>query len=100
MVDYQHVIGVHADVSRRNKRKWMVVEEPCFSKSLLLPVSNDWIIKTNLELLSIIIIIITFLLMLLLIFQEKGGFMDGDQEDVMILVPPLFSPKDVPETLV
>ncbi|XP_062170163.1 uncharacterized protein LOC133875905 [Alnus glutinosa] len=31
---------------------------------------------------------------------EKGGLMDVDQEDVMILLPPLFSPKDVPENLV
>ncbi|KAL2514580.1 Transcription factor IIIC [Forsythia ovata] len=28
---------------------------------------------------------------------EKGGLMDVDQEDLMILVPPLFSIKDVPE---
>ncbi|KAB1218180.1 General transcription factor 3C polypeptide 5 [Morella rubra] len=31
---------------------------------------------------------------------EKGGLMDVDQEDVMILLPPLFSLKDVPENLV
>ncbi|XP_015901601.2 uncharacterized protein LOC107434631 isoform X1 [Ziziphus jujuba] len=61
MVDYQHVIGVHADVSRRKKRSWMEMEEPHF---------------------------------------KKGGLLDGDQEDVMILVPPIFSPKDVPENLV
>ncbi|KAL2507180.1 Transcription factor IIIC [Forsythia ovata] len=57
MVDYQHVLAVHADVARRRKRKWAEVE-PQF---------------------------------------EKGGLMDVDQEDLMILVPPLFSIKDVPE---
>uniref|UniRef100_A0A5B7B3E5 General transcription factor 3C polypeptide 5-like n=1 Tax=Davidia involucrata TaxID=16924 RepID=A0A5B7B3E5_DAVIN len=30
----------------------------------------------------------------------KFGLMDVDQEDLMILVPPLFSPKDVPEKVV
>uniref|UniRef100_A0A2N9E158 Transcription factor IIIC subunit 5 HTH domain-containing protein n=1 Tax=Fagus sylvatica TaxID=28930 RepID=A0A2N9E158_FAGSY len=30
----------------------------------------------------------------------KGGLMDVDHEDVMILLPPLFSLKDVPENLV
>ncbi|KAK9288664.1 hypothetical protein L1049_017125 [Liquidambar formosana] len=59
MVDYQHVLAVHADVARRKKRNWADVE-PHF---------------------------------------EKGGLMDVDQDDLMILVPPLFSPKDVPEKL-
>ncbi|XP_021274491.1 general transcription factor 3C polypeptide 5-like isoform X2 [Herrania umbratica] len=31
---------------------------------------------------------------------EKGGFMDVDQEDVMMILPPLFSPKDMPENIV
>ncbi|KAK8283903.1 hypothetical protein V6Z12_D08G124500 [Gossypium hirsutum] len=31
---------------------------------------------------------------------EKGGFMDVDQEDVMMILPPLFSPKDMPENVV
>lgn len=31
---------------------------------------------------------------------EKGGLMDVDQEDVMIITPPLFSPKDVPDSVV
>ncbi|XP_039045323.1 transcription factor tau subunit sfc1-like, partial [Hibiscus syriacus] len=31
---------------------------------------------------------------------EKGGFMDVDQEDVMMILPPLFSPKDIPENVV
>ncbi|XP_077238387.1 uncharacterized protein LOC143879737 [Tasmannia lanceolata] len=60
MVDYQHVLAVHADVARRKKRHWADVE-PYF---------------------------------------EKGGLMDIDQEDLMMLVPPLFSPKDIPENLV
>ncbi|KAL6952884.1 hypothetical protein U1Q18_044078 [Sarracenia purpurea var. burkii] len=60
MVDYQHVLAVHADVARRKKRKWADME-PQFG---------------------------------------KGGFIDIDQEDLMILVPPLFSIKDVPERVV
>ncbi|KAL2348666.1 hypothetical protein Fmac_002666 [Flemingia macrophylla] len=31
---------------------------------------------------------------------DKGGFIDLDHEDVMIIVPPLFAPKDMPENLV
>ncbi|KAL3533545.1 hypothetical protein ACH5RR_007066 [Cinchona calisaya] len=54
MVDYQHVLAVHADVARRKKRSWAEF--------------------------------------------EKGGLMD--QEDLMILVPPLFSLKDMPEKVV
>ncbi|KAG6732938.1 hypothetical protein I3843_01G194500 [Carya illinoinensis] len=61
MVDYQHVVAVHADVAkRRKKRNWAEMEDPHF---------------------------------------EKGGLMDVDQEDVMILLPPLFSLKDMPENL-
>ncbi|WOH07919.1 hypothetical protein DCAR_0727354 [Daucus carota subsp. sativus] len=60
MADYQHVLAVHADVSRRKKRNWADVD-PQF---------------------------------------EKRGLLDVDQEDLMILVPPLFSPKDMPEKLV
>ncbi|KAK6126989.1 hypothetical protein DH2020_039269 [Rehmannia glutinosa] len=33
-------------------------------------------------------------------FNEKGGLMDVDQDDLMILVPPLFSTKDLPERIV
>ena len=44
-------------------------------------------------LLVIITILITFV-------SEKSGCMDVDEEDVMILVPPLFAPKDIPESLV
>ncbi|KAF3954974.1 hypothetical protein CMV_019755 [Castanea mollissima] len=61
MVDYQHVVAVHADAARRKKRNWAEVEEPHF---------------------------------------DKGGLMDVDHEDVMILLPLLFSPKDVPENIV
>lgn len=60
MADYQHVLAVHADISRRKKRKWADVD-PQF---------------------------------------EKRGLLDVDQEDLMMLVPPLFSPKDMPEKLV
>ncbi|KAJ9550194.1 hypothetical protein OSB04_014239 [Centaurea solstitialis] len=55
MVDYQHVLAVHADVVRRKKRNWADVE-PQF---------------------------------------EKRGLIDADQEDLMILLPPLFSVKNI-----
>ncbi|XP_021626776.1 general transcription factor 3C polypeptide 5 isoform X4 [Manihot esculenta] len=61
MVDYQHVVAVHADAARRKKRNWTEMEEPHF---------------------------------------EKAGLMDFDQEDVMILLPPLFTTKDFPVNLV
>ncbi|KAF7801350.1 general transcription factor 3C polypeptide 5-like isoform X1 [Senna tora] len=60
MVDYQHVLPVHADIAQRKKRNWSEYEEPHF---------------------------------------EKGGLLGVDQEDVMIILPPLFSPKDAPEHL-
>ncbi|XP_006350005.1 general transcription factor 3C polypeptide 5-like isoform X3 [Solanum tuberosum] len=60
MVDYQHVLAVHADDARRKKRQWAEVE-PKF---------------------------------------EKGGLMDVDQEDLMILLPPLFASKDMPDNIV
>eukprot|EP00268_Persea_americana_P057617 TRINITY_DN6909_c1_g2_i9.p1 TRINITY_DN6909_c1_g2~~TRINITY_DN6909_c1_g2_i9.p1 ORF type:complete len:601 (+),score=127.53 TRINITY_DN6909_c1_g2_i9:334-2136(+) len=60
MVDYQHVLAVHADVARKRKRQWTEVET----------------------------------------HFEKGGLMDIDQEDLMFLVPPLFTSKDMPENLV
>ncbi|XP_071701308.1 uncharacterized protein [Rutidosis leptorrhynchoides] len=60
MVDYQHVLAVHADVARKKKRNWADVE-PHF---------------------------------------EKRGLIDADQEDLMILLPPLFSIKNIPENVV
>ncbi|XP_073151523.1 uncharacterized protein [Henckelia pumila] len=60
MVDYQHVLAVHADNARRKKRNWDEVE-PQF---------------------------------------RKGGLLDVDNEDLMILVPPFFSSKDLPEKVV
>ncbi|PIA40884.1 hypothetical protein AQUCO_02400147v1 [Aquilegia coerulea] len=61
MVDYQHVVAVHAHAGKnKNKRRDRAEVEP---------------------------------------YSEKGP-MDIDQEDLMILVPPLFSPKDVPEKIV
>ncbi|KAL6532781.1 hypothetical protein OROGR_013741 [Orobanche gracilis] len=57
MVDYQHVLAVHADATRRKKRSWAEVEPQ----------------------------------------SDKVGLLDVNQEDLMILVPPLFSTKDLPE---
>uniref|UniRef100_A0A2P2LEA2 General transcription factor 3C polypeptide 5-like n=1 Tax=Rhizophora mucronata TaxID=61149 RepID=A0A2P2LEA2_RHIMU len=57
MVDYQHVIAVHADAARRKKMDRLEME------------------------------------------NERAGLMDLDQDDLMILVPPLFSLKDIPENL-
>ncbi|VFQ75586.1 unnamed protein product [Cuscuta campestris] len=60
MVDYQHVIAVHADVARRKKRKWDELEPSL----------------------------------------EKSSLIDVEQDDLMILVPQLFSMKDMPENIV
>lgn len=35
-----------------------------------------------------------------LLVVEKGGLMDVDQEDLMILLPSLFSSKDMPDNIV
>ncbi|PIN21879.1 RNA polymerase III transcription factor (TF)IIIC subunit [Handroanthus impetiginosus] len=56
LVDYQHVVAVHADLTRRKKRTWSEIEP-----------------------------------------HDEGGLLDVDQEDLLILVPPLFSLKDLPE---
>ena len=32
--------------------------------------------------------------------SDSGGFMDVEQEDILLLPPPLFSVKDMPEELV
>lgn len=37
MVDYQHVVAVHADAARRKKRNWTEMEEPHFGKSFCVP---------------------------------------------------------------
>ncbi|KAF6142370.1 hypothetical protein GIB67_023395 [Kingdonia uniflora] len=55
MVDYQHVVAVHADVAKRKRHRAEV--EPHLG---------------------------------------KGGLMEIDEEDLMVLVPQLFSPKDSP----
>ncbi|GER27790.1 transcription factor IIIC [Striga asiatica] len=60
MVDYQHVLAVHAGVTRRKKRDWAEVEAQL----------------------------------------EEVGLLDVNQDDLMILVPPLFSKKDLPEKVV
>lgn len=60
MVDYQHVIAVHADVARRKRGKLAEAKEPF----------------------------------------DKGDLGYEGDENLMMLVPPLFSLKDVPENLV
>ncbi|TYK28875.1 general transcription factor 3C polypeptide 5-like isoform X1 [Cucumis melo var. makuwa] len=62
MVDYQHVVAVHADATWRKKGNWAEMHEPRLGKG--------------------------------------NNAVDVDKEDTMILVPPLFSIKDVPENLV
>ncbi|XP_021774749.1 general transcription factor 3C polypeptide 5-like isoform X2 [Chenopodium quinoa] len=59
MVDYQHVLAVHADAAQR-KGSYNEVKGPF----------------------------------------EKGDLGDADDENLMMLVPPLFSLKDVPENIV
>lgn len=61
MVDYQHVVAIHADAIRRKRGNWAEMLKPCLG---------------------------------------KGNTVDVDKEDTMILVPPLFAIKDVPENLV
>lgn len=60
MVDYQHVLAVHADATRKRKRNLADVEPE----------------------------------------SEKGDPVDVDQDDLMILVPPLFSLKDLPQKII
>lgn len=63
MVDYQHVVAVHADVSRRKKRNWMEVEDPPISKFLFFSVSYAWIMKINLKLLNIDILVVVIVIL-------------------------------------
>ncbi|KAG2302397.1 hypothetical protein Bca52824_031048 [Brassica carinata] len=60
MVDYQHVIPIHANVAQQRKRKWMEVK----------PLAGN------------------------------DGLMDMADEDVMMLLPQFFAPKDMPDNLV
>ncbi|KAF8097117.1 hypothetical protein N665_0294s0023 [Sinapis alba] len=60
MVDYQHVIPIHADVAQQRKRKWMEVN----------PLAGN------------------------------DDLMDMADEDVMMLLPQFFAPKDMPDNLV
>ncbi|KAH0900102.1 hypothetical protein HID58_049670 [Brassica napus] len=60
MVDYQHVIPIHADVAHQRKRKWMEVK----------PLAGN------------------------------DDLMDMADEDVMMLLPQFFAPKDMPDNLV
>ncbi|KAI4332044.1 hypothetical protein L6164_016985 [Bauhinia variegata] len=41
MVDYQHVLPVHADIARRKKRNWLELEEPHFEKGGLMGVDQE-----------------------------------------------------------
>ncbi|GMH29693.1 hypothetical protein Nepgr_031536 [Nepenthes gracilis] len=61
MVDYQHVLAVHADAGRRKRKSWAEVEGPA---------------------------------------TEKGDLGNLGNDNLMILVPQLFSLKDIPENLV
>ncbi|KAG5569285.1 hypothetical protein H5410_059051 [Solanum commersonii] len=89
MVDYQHVLAVHADDARRKKRQWAEVE-PKFGQ----PFSHYF---CNLKMWKFSVLIPNFLSLLLV---EKGGLMDVDQEDLMILLPSLFASKDMPDNIV
>lgn len=59
MADYQFVVAVHADSSKRKKRK---------------AADQSWV-------------------------NAKGSDLDNDNGEMMILVPPLFSVKDLPEDI-
>lgn len=96
MADYQHVVAVHADVARRKKRNWTEVEEPQFGEAFIFLFSlllEKWHVKYHVWFVFPIKIIYSQL-------SEKGGLIDLDEDDVMMILPPLFAPKDVPENLV
>lgn len=47
-----------------------------------------------------IFLLFVIILVVIVLVLEKNGLMDVDEDDVMMLVPPLFAPKDFPENLV
>lgn len=87
MVDYQHVLAVHADATRKRKRNLADVEPE--SGQLLL----------DIDFFSRIGVALPCLTFFFVLFIEKGDPVDVDQDDLMILVPPLFSLKDLPQKI-
>lgn len=65
MVDYQHVVAVHADDSCGKKRNWIEMEDPHFSK--YLPLFLIWIMKVIWQLLDIDIVFVV-----VVIFYREG----------------------------
>ncbi|PPE02926.1 hypothetical protein GOBAR_DD00048 [Gossypium barbadense] len=92
MADYQHVLPVHANAARKRKGNWVEAEETSFGEAFMVIASTC----SCSEIMLCLISLFTFVNCL----TEKGGFMDVDQEDVMMILPPLFSPKDMPENVV
>lgn len=86
MADYQHVVNVHADVARTKKRNWSHVEEPpvsgkssltCLIDVVLLYIDSNFVIT----------------------FTGNSRVKKMEEDDVMMLLPPMFAPKDFPENL-
>ncbi|MFQ6626297.1 hypothetical protein Gotur_005455 [Gossypium turneri] len=92
IADYQHVLPVHANAARKRKGNWVEAEETSFGEAFMVIASTC----SCSEIMFCLISLFTFVNCL----TEKGGFMDVDQEDVMMILPPLFSPKDMPENVV
>lgn len=95
MADYQHVVAVHADMSRSKKRKWSEVEQHFGEISLsCYSFQYNWLLFCNMLLFPNVFLI------LVMDIVEKTGLIDMDNEDLMLLVPQFFSAKDKPTTLV
>jgi len=88
MADYQYVVPVHADVAKRKKRNWSEPEETHLGDFFIFFSMFEVCLKemsvSDLCLYSLI---------------AKSGRIDVDHEDIMIIVPPIFAPKDMPEDL-
>lgn len=93
MSDYQHVIPVHADVARGKKRNWSELEEMHF---------GDYLFRCFLyfDLMFEVCLMAILRVSCLHSLTDEGDLMYVDHGDVMIIVPPIFAPKDVPENLV
>ncbi|GAB4825768.1 hypothetical protein Ancab_008643 [Ancistrocladus abbreviatus] len=70
MADYQHVLAIHADVGRRTRRSWAMVEGQSFGSECSLQ------------------------------FAKKGTPFNMGEDNLMVLMPQLFALKDFPENLV
>lgn len=47
-----------------------------------------------------VFLVVVIIAVVIILVLEKNCLMDIGEDDVMMLVPPLFAPKDVPENIV